>query len=461
MFNENVHSEHVMKCIVFCGVLFGFRALAEHLHLRPSDIVSGTYENGHPFGGKKFVGVGGLVDKTQKLTVHSNYVRDTAHLMRVPLSEDGSCPGSALLRMRNKCVPDQKRLYCYLDPKTGKCFGKKPIGRNTLAGYHKQAAVVLGIDCKDFCGGHAWRHVHVSINANNKNLNIRDAMEASRHASVSAFMGYIEPDNGAEAERVKGILAATGNDQMFSPVCDDEIKEVCEKNNGDEHKKDSKPRSLEEKRAIEGLMEISSDCNDNDDDDEDWVELSSCGDSGSVMYPLFKPKKMYSSCNVQVDGKDKDDVSECTFVEKRVLDNDAATYSSGLSVVHDSNYAVGTQAEFDRLQNDLESFDGGHYYRHREVLDQMKKSDMLVRKARAMVGDRIQNGFPTSPVSRKRPMSDNERVIRDLREQLKEQKRKRRMERHQYRIDLHSAKKAADELSERVHSLEAAFMDEH
>lgn len=80
-FNENVHPEHVMKCIVICGVLFGFRSLTEHLHLRPTDIVSGTYEEGHSFARKDFVGVGGLVDKTQKLTVHSNYICNTAHLM--------------------------------------------------------------------------------------------------------------------------------------------------------------------------------------------------------------------------------------------------------------------------------------------------------------------------------------------------------------------------------------------
>lgn len=466
-----------MKCIVLCGVLFGFRSLTEHLNLSPSDIKTGVYEDDHPFAGMEYVGIGGLVDKTNKLSVHNNYTRDTTHLMRIPLSKDRSCPGSSLLRMLEKSAPDQTRLYCYLDTKMGKCFPRKPIGRNTLSGFHKRAADILGIDQSDFTGGHAWRHVHCTINANNPNLNLREKMEGSRHSSVAAFLGYVAPDTNAEAERVMGILDATGNSGLVAgrPVVCNE-KKACESVDDCESQyDDKKPSSTAELQQIQQQQVNNSFSGTSDeewlDGDEEWLDDESINDewinmqrvSGAAfMSPRHQARKRSlsgggSDGNVSV-GADSDCAFSYGFDDDVGGENE--TFLPGPSPVHDVGLAsIGTQAQFELLEEELGEEGGANMYNHHcRALDRMK-SNRLVDKARALVGGKLSGRNSCPQVSsRKRHMSENEKTIRNLRLKLKHEKRKRAAEKQQYWVNLNAAKKSSEALAKRVNDLENSFI---
>lgn len=436
-FNENIHSEHCMKCIVTCGVFFGFRSIDEHTYLCPNDIQTGYYESGHPFEGKRWVGIGGLVDKTQKLSVHRNYVRDTADLMKAPLSVDESCGMGALLRMKEKSVEGQKRLYCYLNEKTNKCQRGKVIGKNTIAAYHKAAAGILGVDQSSFVGGHAWRGVHISINANNNNLNLKDKMASSRHTSVSAFLGYIQPDEHAEAARMSRLLEATGNGSVLEGVCDGssamEVEEE-EESRSSHPNMNVKPSTLSEKMQLEAEFEEA-------DDEEE------CGSKSSLIHSLGSNPVVYLSD--EMDGREWQKSEERRgFVDE--TRGRSSTYHGKKPVADEySNLANNTQGEWLRLEEDVEAFDYGPYGGERRK----RQSEELVGRARALVGERVRGLSPQQTAR----MSENQRTIYNLRMQLKEEKRMR----DELYYELQQTKRLGMELARAVRDLERKFEDYH
>jgi len=51
-FDESISEQHQMKCLVVCGVYFGFRGIEEHAQLLIEQIVQGVFEPGHKCAGK-------------------------------------------------------------------------------------------------------------------------------------------------------------------------------------------------------------------------------------------------------------------------------------------------------------------------------------------------------------------------------------------------------------------------
>ena len=484
-FKESDHRQHAMKCIVACGIFLGFRSISEHLNLSPSDVMRGEYEEGHEFHGMKWVGVGSLVDKAQKLTVHQSYVRDTEDLMKIPVlpGNDPSCGASALWRMKEKAMPGQQRLYSYLDASTGKCFAKKPIGRNSLSNFHKEAATILGVDLGKFVGGHAWRRVHVSINANNRGLNIRDGMASSRHSSVSAYMSYVMPDASAEAMKVTGIMAATGNGRGERSLCDKKREEEehcvsCGVAKYDEDDEDVKPSSTAERLEIEHkLMQNSgyynrgrrrqhaSDTPGRAKFTEPELQSKNSSTMSVVMERRLKYEEVVDARNggVENDVKDEDENE----------DNDvpmSQTYCYSETGHEEAGAISGTQVEFDKLQRELmaeESEDEKSVFsssvENREALGrQQNRSDSLVEEARALVRVRGVTSRVTSMTPRKRPApSENEKKIWNLRMAVQQEKRLRRQERQQHAIDLRESQRKLEEYAERINTLEESFVFDH
>ena len=482
-FKESDHRQHAMKCIVACGIFLGFRSISEHLNLSPADVMRGEYEEGHEFHGMQWVGVGSLVDKAQKLTVHQSYVRDTEDLMKIPVlpGNDPSCGASALWRMKEKAMPGQQRLYSYLDASTGKCFSKKPIGRNSLSNFHKEAATILGVDLGKFVGGHAWRRVHVSINANNRGLNIRDGMASSRHSSVSAYMSYVMPDAGAEAMKVTGIMAATGNGRGNRSLCEKKMREKEEENcvscgvaKYDEDDEDVKPSSTAERLEIEHkLMRNSGYYNretrrqhaSDTPGQAKFTEPELQSKNNSMMSVVMERRLKYEAVVDERNGGVENDVKN--------EDDDvpmSQTYCHSETGHEEAGAISGTQVEFNKLQRELmaeESDEGGSVFscsvENRETLGRnQKRSNSLVEEARALVRARGVTSRVTSRNPRKRPnQSENEKKIWNLRMAVQQEKRLRRQERNQFHIDQHQAEKKLEEYAERIKALEESFVFDH
>jgi hypothetical protein len=150
-FDESIPEQHQMKCLVGCGVYFGFRGVEEHAQLLVEQIVQGVFEPGHKYAGKPYVGIGHIkTDKKRKLTVNTSYLRDAKNIMRIPIVDDyddptSNCFASSLLRMLKKAGKGQKRFYCYHTKNTG-YQAKKPKGKNVISKMRLKAAKLLTIE---------------------------------------------------------------------------------------------------------------------------------------------------------------------------------------------------------------------------------------------------------------------------------------------------------------------------
>ena len=145
-FDEIDPRQHQMKLLFGCGVKFGLRGSGEHTYLEVRNITHGFFPKNHPFSGYKYYGVSDLQDKTHKLSVNTDYVRDTCNNMRVPVMNDDRTSddlGGSIGRYLVKMAPGQIRIYCKfrpllsqtLDESTGKrqfFYGEKPIGKNGI-----------------------------------------------------------------------------------------------------------------------------------------------------------------------------------------------------------------------------------------------------------------------------------------------------------------------------------------
>ena len=87
VFDENDPDQHQMKILFGFGLYFAFRGSTEHSNLRQEQIYQGTFEPGHEFEGKKYIGVRDMVDKTVQLSVHQSYICDTSGFMRMPVGD--------------------------------------------------------------------------------------------------------------------------------------------------------------------------------------------------------------------------------------------------------------------------------------------------------------------------------------------------------------------------------------
>ncbi len=87
-FNEDDPIQHMVKVMFGCGLYAGFRGNAEHTHFNMSMLHFGEYPKNHAdpmLAGRKYVSISNFEDKTNKISVHNSYLRDTSDVLRFPI----------------------------------------------------------------------------------------------------------------------------------------------------------------------------------------------------------------------------------------------------------------------------------------------------------------------------------------------------------------------------------------
>ena len=210
-----------MKILFGCGLYFGFRGRSEHQDLEKEHIGTGTFQKDHAYGGLPYVSVRVMNDKTNRITLHNSYLRDTGKLMRIPVLDDNptsSCFGGSLLRYLKKMNNDQRFVHCRsIDVLKRPAQIKKGLkgfyyencrlGQNKIAQLFKEGAEILGVESNDFCP-HSLRALFITNMVNNGNVSNEESMKAARHSSVSAHLEYQETGQVSEGHRIKCLLDA-------------------------------------------------------------------------------------------------------------------------------------------------------------------------------------------------------------------------------------------------------------
>ena len=220
-FDESDPEQHTIKVLFGCGIYFGFRGRGEHHAIEKDHIGEGTFEEGHRFGGMPFVSVRVMNDKTNKITLHNPYLRDTGKLMRVPIlnnDTNSSCFGGCLKRYVEKMNKAQRYLHCRAvlndnrpnqikKGNKGFYYDSCHLGQNKIASLFQKGAKLLGMSTKQFCP-HSLRSLFITKMVNDKRVSNEESMKAARHSSVDAHLGYQELGKVSEGNRIQCLLDA-------------------------------------------------------------------------------------------------------------------------------------------------------------------------------------------------------------------------------------------------------------
>ena len=208
-----------MKMLFGMGIQFGLRGNTEHCDLNIKNITYGIFPKGHPFSGHEYYGLDGLLDKTHKIDVHTDYVRDTKNTMRVPKMNDdptsddlGGCieryigkMARGQFRLYTKSLPQEKQIP---DPSTGKIpyyYPLQVLGRNKVRELFKEGAAILGLPDPEKFAPHSLRACFVSRLANGKGVSDQEMLDATRHNSISASANYQERDTTSESNKFEAL----------------------------------------------------------------------------------------------------------------------------------------------------------------------------------------------------------------------------------------------------------------
>ena len=180
-FDENDPRQHQMKILFGCGIYFGFRGKNEHVFLEIHNFTHGTFPSTHPFSGYEWYGIENIQDKTHKLSIHKDRVRDTKNCMRVPVMDNdptSSDFGGSIKRFLEKLAPGQTRIYCKAIPedlrsvdKSGNSkffYANQPVGKNLISDLFKEGADMLGLPNPKKIAPHCLRSYMVTKIANGK-----------------------------------------------------------------------------------------------------------------------------------------------------------------------------------------------------------------------------------------------------------------------------------------------------
>ena len=178
-FDESDPRQHQMKILFGCGVYFGFRGQNEHVFLETSNITHGSFSSDHPFNGHDWFGVENIQDKTHKLSIYKDRVRDTKNCMRMPVMDNDPTSadfGGSIRRYLTKLAPGQTRLYCKVVPEEFRAvdnkgnyqvfYGNQPLGKNAVSELFKQGAALLGMPSPQKFTPHSLRAYMVTMLAN-------------------------------------------------------------------------------------------------------------------------------------------------------------------------------------------------------------------------------------------------------------------------------------------------------
>ena len=101
---------------------------------------------------------------------------------------------NVLFWLRQCCDPSQEKVYCHFlsqnqlrKRQDGVLFSaKRPIGRNTIAGFLRELARKAGIPHWEKVGNHDSRQGAIDKLANDPNVNAVETQKAARHKSLGA-----------------------------------------------------------------------------------------------------------------------------------------------------------------------------------------------------------------------------------------------------------------------------------
>ena len=223
-FNEDDPIQHMLKVMFGCGLYAGFRGSTEHAYFTTEMVSQGHYPQNFEdktLAGKPFVAISNFQDKSNKLSVHNSYLRDTANILRFKVNFE--CPndfGASLVRLMDKHSPGQKRMYCFLASEAKKAtfcrsgfpnacfFPDRPIGYKTLLNYIKTVAVViLGLPVS-FCP-HSLRSACITMLANDPAVSNKETMRVARHSAQSTTTAYMRADGISEGNRLRAFGLVT------------------------------------------------------------------------------------------------------------------------------------------------------------------------------------------------------------------------------------------------------------
>ena len=218
-FNENDPIQHMMKVLFGCGLYAGFRGNQEHTFFNIKQINQGHYPEKHEnpdLAGLPYISIDNMLDKTNKLSVHNSYLRQTGNSMRFPCDfDDDNNFGAALVRLVEKMSPGQTCIYCKVATTSyiaslqrmghmkALFFPAKPLGAKTITKLFKDDANLLGLSPS--FRAHSLRSAFITMLANDPSVSISETMSAARHTSVSASMNYQLADGISETNRLVAI----------------------------------------------------------------------------------------------------------------------------------------------------------------------------------------------------------------------------------------------------------------
>ena len=114
VFDENDPEQHVMKLLFGLGCVIGCRG-GEYTNFEVSQLSKGEFPSDHEWRGHSWFSINGMTDKSHKLSVHKDHVRNTKRLLRFPVVGDGNANdvGGSIMRYLDKIGVAQLRFFCH------------------------------------------------------------------------------------------------------------------------------------------------------------------------------------------------------------------------------------------------------------------------------------------------------------------------------------------------------------
>ena len=92
-FDESDPCQHQMKIAFGCGSRFSFHGNDKHIYLAASNVIHREFSENHDFAGYEWYGIDKLQDKSSKLSIHTDHVRDTKIFIRLSVMDNDPLSG--------------------------------------------------------------------------------------------------------------------------------------------------------------------------------------------------------------------------------------------------------------------------------------------------------------------------------------------------------------------------------
>ena len=161
----------------------------------------------------------GLTDKTKKLSLSNRYTQLELNDLRIPIVDvkDLADPGGAIFRYMLTIYPDQTRFYCkegsasYIHRlRENRIYYAtqmllKPLSKDTIRAYLKEAAKDLGMENYNDFGAQALRAWFATKLSNDASVNLEENMASLRHRSAAAHKNYHTRGSQSEYNKYRAL----------------------------------------------------------------------------------------------------------------------------------------------------------------------------------------------------------------------------------------------------------------